>query len=215
MTSTKSIKTLTSIGYLLCHECHMMIKAKSIVCDDKHKLCPRCGSHLQLRLQNSFIRTLALLITATIIYIPANIYPIMVVDGINGEISSTIIWGIVLFFESKDYFVGIVIFIASILIPSTKLVGMFVILYSVKMKNKLFYKHRSSMFRFIQFIGRWSMLDIFVIAIMVSIVQFGLVSSIHAGPGATYFGLVVVITMYAAITFDARLIWDSQLEPGK
>jgi paraquat-inducible protein A len=208
MTLDKDHKTVTEIGCLLCHDCHLIIKGK-------YKLCPRCGAHLEVRLQNSFIRTLALLITATIIYIPANVYPIMVVDGINGEIASTIIWGIVLFFESKDYFVGAVIFIASILIPSTKLVGMFVILYSVKMKNKLFYKHRSLMFRFIQFIGRWSMLDIFVIAIMVSIVQFGTISSIHAGPGATSFGLVVVITMYAAITFDARLIWDSQLQAKK
>ncbi len=202
----KNPETISDAGYILCHECCLMLKEN--LSNGSQHLCPRCGSTLEKRLNNSLMRTWALVITALIFFIPANIYPIMVVDAVTGEVASTIMEGIVLFIKSKEYFVAIVIFIASIIVPSIKLVGMSVILISIHRKSQYFLKHRSLMFRFIQFIGRWSMLDIFVVAIMVTIVKFGMISSIHAGPGANAFAIVVVITMYAAATFDARLIWD-------
>jgi len=184
-----------------------MIKSKDII--HGHSLCPRCGGQLEFRLHNSMVRTWALLITALIFFIPANTYPIMVVDGLTGTVASTIIEGIVLFIAAKEYFVALVIFVASVIVPAIKLVGMSIILISIHKKTDYFYTHRSLMFRFIQFIGRWSMLDIFVVAIMVTLVNFGVVSTIHAGPGATSFGIVVIMTMYAATTFDPRLIWDN------
>ncbi|MFK5983950.1 MAG: paraquat-inducible protein A [Pseudomonadota bacterium] len=199
-------QTVSDANHVLCHECCLMIQNQAV--DTHHYLCPRCGTQLEIRLKNSMMRTWALLITAMIVFIPANIYPIMIVDAITGQVASTIMEGIVLFIESKEYFVAFVIFVASIIVPSVKLVGMSLILVSIHGKSPYFLKHRSLMFRFIQFIGRWSMLDIFVVAIMVTLVNFGTLSSIHAGPGATWFAIVVIMTMYAAITFDPRLIWD-------
>jgi paraquat-inducible protein A len=208
--SAKKIpQTVTEANCTLCHECCLIINSADFDTQNNHYICPRCGTQLELRLQNSMARTWALLITAMIFFVPANIYPIMVVDSITGKVASTIMEGIVLFIAANDYFVALVIFIASIIVPAIKLVGMSIILLSIHKKSDYFYKHRSLMFRFIQFIGRWSMLDIFVVAIMVTLVNFGVVSTIHAGPGATSFGLVVIMTMYAAVTFDPRLIWDN------
>jgi len=205
----KEPRTVTEANYTLCHECSYMVKSVKLI--EKHAMCPRCGTKLEFRLQNSMMRTWALLITAMIFFIPANIYPIMVVDALTGTVASTIMQGVVLFISAKEYFVALVIFVASIIVPAIKLVGMSIILYSIHKKTDYYYTHRSLMFRFIQFIGRWSMLDIFVVAIMVTLVNFGIVSTIHAGPGATSFGIVVILTMYAAVSFDPRLIWDNQL----
>lgn len=206
---SKNKKSLTvhEAGLLLCHECHQLLSCEQIK-QQTLKQCPRCGAGLESRLHNSMVRTWALLIAAAILFIPANIYPIMVVDSFAGEIPSSIMKGIVIFFQSKDYFIAFIIFVASIVVPAFKLVGMAVILLAIQRKSQFFYQHRSLMFQFIQFIGRWSMLDIFVIAIMVAMVDFGAISTIHAGPAATSFAAVVVITMYAAVTFDPRLIWD-------
>jgi len=207
MTEKNKSLTVHSAGLVLCHECHNLLS-----CSEVKKLsspqCPRCGSLLESRLHNSLVRSWALLITACILFIPANIYPIMIVDSFAGEIPSTIMKGIVIFFNTREYFVAFIIFVASIVVPAFKLVGMAVILLAIHYKSRFFYSHRSNMFRFIQFIGRWSMLDIFVIAIMVAMVDFGTLSTIHAGPAATSFAAVVVITMYATVSFDPRLIWD-------
>jgi len=207
MSVEKKPLTVHSAGLVLCHDCHQLLDCHQVR-DLPDPLCPRCGATLSSRLHNSLIRTWALLLTAVILFIPANIYPIMVVDSFAGEIPSTIMKGIVIFFKNREYFVAFVIFVASIVVPAFKLVGLVVILLAIQRKNQFFYTHRSNMFRFIQFIGRWSMLDIFVIAIMVAMVDFGTISTIHAGPAATSFAAVVVITMYAAVTFDPRLIWD-------
>ncbi len=197
-------------GYCLCHDCHQLNKIAPDHDEAQYDLlCSRCHASLHPRLSNSISRTWALLLTAMILFIPANIYPIMIVDTIAGKVESTIMEGIVVFIQSREYFVAIVIFIASIIVPAIKLVGLAIILYSIQKDSRTFRRHRSLMYRFIQFIGRWSMLDIFVVSIMVAIVNFGVVSQIYAGMGAVAFALVVIITMYAAITFDPRLIWDN------
>jgi len=207
MNDKNNLTTVHSAGLVLCHECHKLHKCIDVK-NMPNPQCPRCGATLVSRLHNSLVRTWALLLTATILFIPANVYPIMVVDSFAGEVPSTIMKGIVIFFKNQEYFVAFIIFVASIVVPAFKLVGMAVILRAIQKKSQFYYTHRSSMFRFIQFIGRWSMLDIFVIAIMVAMVDFGTISTIHAGPAATSFAAVVVITMYAAVTFDPRLIWD-------
>lgn len=203
--------TLQDAGFWLCRDCHQInrITPKVIANLDSHDvLCARCGAAIHPRVTDSISRTWALLLTAFVLFIPANLYPIMIVDSIAGQVASTIMEGIVLFIESGEYFVAFVIFTASIVVPAFKLVGLSVILYSIQTNSPFFRRHRSAMFRFIQFIGRWSMLDIFVVSIMVAIVQFGILSQIRAGFGATAFALVVIITMYAAQTFDPRLIWE-------
>ncbi len=122
---------------------------------------------------------------------------------------STILDGILYFFHSKEYGIGLIIFVASILVPLFKIVGLIIILLSIQFKWQRGLRHKTLMFKFIEFIGRWSMLDIFVIALMATLVNFGTLSSTSIAPAASYFAAVVVCTMLAAHTFDSRLLWDA------
>ena len=122
--------------------------------------------------------------------------------------NSTILDGIIIFFQEGSYFIALIILTASILIPIFKIVGLTIILLTIKFKRVKYLRQKTSMYRFIEFIGRWSMLDIFVIALLGFFINFGFLSSIETAPAATYFCLVVVTTMLAAITIDPRLMWD-------
>lgn len=133
----------------------------------------------------------------------------MRVDFWGSQEDSTIMDGILYFFHSGEYGIGLIIFIASILVPLFKIVGMTLILLSIRFKWRTWLRHKTLLFRFIQFIGRWSMLDIFVIALMSALVDFGGFTSTQVGPAATYFTAVVICSMFAAITFDPRLLWDA------
>lgn len=133
----------------------------------------------------------------------------MHVDFLGTTSDSTIMDGIIYFFHEKEYGIGLIIFIASVLVPLFKIIGMVIILLSITFKWKRGLRHKTSMFRFIEFIGRWSMLDIFVIALMSTLVSFGGLTSTMAAPATTYFCAVVVCTMSAALTFDTRLLWDA------
>lgn len=190
-------------GIITCHSCHNLASI-----DDINTPCERCGSILHARRPQSIMKTWLLLITATILYIPANLLPIMTVNYLGMSTPSTIMEGVVTFVNMGDWFVGSVVFTASILVPSMKLLGLTVLLIYVQRGRHLPPKICTIMFRFIEWIGRWSMLDIFVIAIMVALVNFGNLSTITADWGALAFGSVVIITMLAAISFDPRLIWD-------
>ena len=174
-------------------------------------LCPRCGASLAPRKQHSIQRTWALLITSLIFLFPANLLPIMNVTYLGGTAPNTILEGIDQFIQSGDYAIALIIFFASILVPVFKVVGIILIMISVQKKWKTWLKHRTLMFRTIKFIGRWSMLDIFVIAILVALVNLGTLTTITPAPAASYFAAVVVCTMLAADTFDTRLIWEEPL----
>lgn len=190
-------------GIITCHICH-----QPATIDDQHTPCARCGSLLYIRRPNSIVKTWLLLITATILYIPANLLPIMTVNYLGAEEPSTIMQGVISFINMGDWFVGGVVFTASILVPSMKLLGLAILLIYVQKGRHMPPRLCTIMFRFIEWIGRWSMLDIFVIAIMVALVTFGNISTITADAGALAFGAVVIITMFAANCFDPRLIWD-------
>ncbi len=190
-------------GIILCHVCHLQASTH-----DENTPCPRCKTILHARKHQSITKTWLLLITATILYIPANILPIMTVNYLGMETPSTIMEGVITFINLGDWFVGGVVFTASILVPSMKLLGLFILLIYVQYGRLLPPKTCTIMFRLIEWIGRWSMLDIFVIAIMVALVNFGNLSTIEADWGALAFGSVVIITMFAAMSFDPRLIWD-------
>lgn len=170
--------------------------------------CPRCGARLHFRKPNSITRTWALLISSLILLFPANLLPILTVTYLGDKQPNTIIEGIEHFIQSGTYFIAMIIFFASILVPLFKVVGIMLILTSIQRRWKTWLRHRTLMFRIIKFIGRWSMLDIFVIAIMVALVNLGTLTSITPAPAATYFAAVVVLTMLASNTFDTRLIWE-------
>ncbi len=194
-------------GYTLCPGCHKLLplpkKATSIA------QCSRCHASSSPRIPNSLSKTWALVLTSILLFIPANTLPIMHVQFLGIPENSTILDGIEYFFKEGSYGIGIIIFTASILVPLFKIVGLLIILLSIQFKRGRYLRQKARMFRLIEFIGRWSMLDIFVIALLGSLVNFGLFTTITAAPAATYFCFVVISTMFAAITFDPRLMWDT------
>ena len=195
-------------GIIVCGECHKLEYLR----EDEVQHCTRCGSHLHARRPNSIVRTWALLITAAILYIPANMLPIMTVSFLGKGMPSTIMGGVVELIHADMLPIALVVFVASILVPTFKLVGIALLLYSVQRHQPMSAKQRILMYRFIEWIGRWSMLDIFVIAILVAVVNFGNLASIQANLGAAAFASVVILTMIAAVTFDPRLIWDNTFD---
>lgn len=193
-------------GILTCTECHELNRQEA---DADAQTCTRCGALVHPRRPNSLARTWALLITAAIIYIPANVLPIMTVSSLGQGDPSTIMSGVIQLVQHGMIPIAAVVFIASILVPTFKLVGIALLLFSVQRRQPLSARQRIWMYRFIEFIGRWSMLDIFVIAILVAVVNFGRLASVEANLGAIAFATVVILTMLAAVTFDPRLIWDN------
>ncbi|MBB3104148.1 paraquat-inducible protein A [Azomonas macrocytogenes] len=193
-------------GLLLCPECH---KLDRIQPGQRKQFCKRCGARVFVRRPNSLARTWALLIAATVMYFPANLLPIMTVRNLGQHSPDTILSGIVMLSKQGMFGIAIVVFLASILVPTLKLAGIALLLFSVQRHVQLSARQRVFMFRFIEWIGRWSMLDIFVIAVLVAIVNFGSLANVEAGFGALAFASVVVLTMLAALSFDPRLIWDN------
>ncbi|MEN5038513.1 paraquat-inducible protein A [Pseudomonas sp. TWI929] len=193
-------------GIVVCNECHELNRQEP---DSTSQTCTRCGAIVHARRPNSIVRTWALLIAASILYIPANMLPIMTVSTLGQGSPDTIMSGVITLLKHGMVPIAAVVFIASILVPTFKLVGIGLLLYSVQRRQPLSARQRILMYRFIEFIGRWSMLDIFVIAILVAVVNFGRIASVEANLGAVAFATVVILTMLAALTFDPRLIWDN------
>ncbi len=200
--------TAMCAGFISCHECGKLLKAGSTPVTTE-LICPRCYSKVHFRKPHSVSKAWALVITAIVLFIPANLLPIMRVDFFGVSSYSTIMDGIIYFFQSGEFGIGLIIFIASVLVPVFKIIGMIIILLTIKFKWKKGLRHKAAMFRFIEFIGRWSMLDIFVIALMSALVSFGSFTSTVAAPAASFFSAVVICTMFAALTFDSRLLWDA------
>ncbi len=188
--------------------CHLCCKLAPIAVHE----CPRCGSAMHLRKSDSIQRTLALLVTACILYIPANLYPIMYTDGLGTREVSTILGGVVLLIELGSVPIAAVIFIFSVMVPSGKLMAMFYLVWTVKRQSPLGPKQRSQMYRVTEFIGKWSMIDVFVVAILAALVHLGGLLVIRPGIAALSFAGVVIVTMVAAESFDPRLIWDHMEE---
>ena len=187
--------------------CHVCCKLASA---DLHH-CPRCGSALHLRKSDSLQRTLALLVTATILYIPANIYPIMITETLGKSDESTILGGVVLLINLGSVPVAAVIFIASVMVPMGKFLAMYYLVWSVHATTSASARQRTVLYQLAELIGKWSMVDVFVVAILVALVHLGGLMVIRPGVAALSFGGVVIVTMLAAQCFDHRLIWD-QLE---
>ncbi len=193
--------TAASQGLASCHTCYKLSPASG------HK-CPRCGSGLHLRIADSLQRTIALVITATLLYIPANVLPIMTTTMLGTAEPSTILGGVVLLIHHGSYAIAAVIFIASVMVPTGKLISITWLCWSVARRQKTSRQQRTRMYRVVEFVGKWSMTDVFVVAILVALIQLGGLLSITAGSAAIAFGGVVVVTILAAESFDPRLIWD-------
>ncbi|ATJ82965.1 paraquat-inducible protein A [Halomonas beimenensis] len=180
-----------------------------------HGHCRRCGEPLHARLPHSLQRTWALLAAAAVLYVPANVYPIMTTTSLGRSDPSTILGGIVELIEMGSWPVALVILVASVIVPLGKLMALAWLCLVAPRAHEFNALARTRMYRLTEFIGRWSMVDIFVVAILVALIRAGNLMAVGPGPAALAFGSVVVLTMLAAMTFDPRLIWDDPHRPAQ
>jgi paraquat-inducible protein A len=197
----RQLPRAANLGLAGCHTCGKVAAASL-------GNCPRCGSSLHLRKPNSIQRTVALMLAAAVLYIPANVLPIMTVVELGEVTENTIIGGMISFWKTGAYPIAIVIFTASILIPLLKIVALTWLCLAASGKLHPSPGMLAKIYWFTELLGRWSMVDIFVVGILVALVQLGNYMSITVGPGALAFAGVVVLTMFAAMSFDPRLLWD-------
>ncbi|WP_229420812.1 paraquat-inducible protein A [Pseudoduganella albidiflava] len=186
-----------------CHACGLL---NGGACEGRH--CRRCGAVLHRRIPNSITWTWALLAAAALLYVPANILPVMYTESLGGTGGDTIMSGVALFWNTGSPGLAIVIFVASVLVPVSKLLALALLAGTAQWGSRWAPAGRTRLYRVVEFIGRWSMLDIFVVTLTVALVRFQALAVITAGPGALAFGCVVILTMIASSRFDPRLIWD-------
>ncbi len=172
--------------------------------------CPRCGSPLHRRKAASYSRTWALLIAAFVFYIPANVLPIMRTASLNDIDDNTIISGVVELWVKGSPYLAIIVFLASLVVPMLKFTVLATLLVSSQRRSDWALVQRARLYRFVELIGYWSMLDVFVVALLTALVRFDVLSRVEPLPGVIFFGLTVVLTMLASMTFDPRLIWDGR-----
>jgi paraquat-inducible protein A len=201
-----AVRASAGSALLDCHTCGQLIAAPRA---EAHAHCPRCGSALHRRKPDSTARSWALLLTAVILYAPANLYPVMTFVYLGSGEPQTILAGVNFLLHEGMWPLAALIFFASVLIPVLKILALAVLLTSVQRGWTRWARERTQLYRLVEGVGRWSMVDVFVIAILVALVQVGALATIVPGAGAIAFCLVVILTMLAAIAFDPRLMWDA------
>lgn len=192
------------LGLIGCHVCGQVCRDNQL----QAPACPRCGSALHRRKPASCTRTWALLIAAFLLYIPANVLPIMRTASLGDVDDNTILSGVVELWVKGSPDLAVIVFTASILVPMMKFLVMSTLLLSAQRGSNWARRQRATLYRLVEFIGYWSMLDVFVVALLTALVQFGFLSLVEPLPGVVYFGLTVILTMLASQSFDPRLIWD-------
>jgi len=199
----QSAVSARSAGLIACHHCGTVWRDAG-----EGEPCGRCRALLHSRKPDSLNRTLALLVTAAILYLPANLMPVMTTRSLFGENEDTILSGVIYFWLSGDWGLAVIIFIASFLVPLFKLSALLLMSVASQRRSAWARRERTQLYRIVERIGRWSMLDVFVVSLLAGLVQLENVAEITAGPGIASFGGVVVLTMLASISFDPRLAWD-------
>jgi len=170
--------------------------------------CPRCGDPLHGRRPGSLERVWAWWFAGLVCYIPANLYPMLNTNLLGRTISSTIVGGVIDLVSHGAYLVGGVVFLASVVIPISKFLVIGYLAYSIRNRVALSAHTRTTLYEVVEFIGRWSMVDVFVVAILTALVNLGVIASFSPGPAAFFFALSVAFTMVSALSLDPRLIWD-------
>lgn len=190
-------------GLRSCRCCTAILPADQLV-------CPRCSTRGHVRRRHSLQWTMALLITSFLLYIPANLMPIMITEALGSKITSTIMAGVILLWSEGSYPVALVIFIASIMVPSLKMMAIGWLCWDANSKGEAHHdsERMHKIYEVVEFVGRWSMIDVFVIAVLSALVRMGQLMNIYPATGALLFAIVVILTMFAAMTFDPRLTWD-------
>jgi paraquat-inducible protein A len=194
---------------LACTTCDLIVEHTA-----EGSQCPRCKAPLHRRKPDAFRRTAALLIAGYLLYIPANLLPVLTLVRFGAEEHNTILSGVFELMHNNLWPLAIIVFVASIVLPLTKLFGLTWMLFSIQRGSTRFLRGRTRLFRMIDVIGRWSNIDVFMGAVLVALLQFGALTTIRAGQGLVAFAAVVVITMFATVVFDSRLMWDVARRPS-
>ncbi len=200
--------TAKQLGLVSCHDCQLLSQSPRLKPGQRAR-CPRCGAELHQRKPNSLTRTWALVIAALILYIPANLLPMTITSTLGTVQADTIMSGVIYFLQHGSWGIALVIFIASVFVPLMKLLILIYLLLSIQLRSQWRPRDRTQLYRLTDVVGRWSMVDIYVVTILVALVKLGALANIDAGPASIYFAALVVITMLAAESFDPRLIWDA------
>jgi len=194
-----------ALGIAACHTCGQLSTLPSGV---GRLSCPRCGARLHHRIPRSVSRSWALLITAVILYIPANLLPFMHITSLGRTQSDTILSGAAYLFTHGMWPLALIVFVASILVPILKILILAYLLISVQLRSRWRPADRTRLYRITERVGRWSMVDVYVVAVLVALVNLGSLVTIQAGMGTIFFAAVVVLTMFSAMALDSRLFWD-------
>jgi paraquat-inducible protein A len=203
-TPLPQVPTAAGLGLVSCHACDL-VSPRAL----EGQPCPRCGATLHHRKPDSLARTWAFLLSAYMLYIPANLLPVMVTQSILGTQQDTILSGVIYLWLSGSRLLAGIVLVASIIVPLLKMLILTLLLVSVHMRSTWRLRQRTKLYGLVEVIGRWSMLDIFVVALLASLVRAGALATIIPGGGALAFASVVVLTMLASLSFDPRLLWDS------
>ena len=209
---TAGAVTAAQAGLVSCETCRLLSRPADAA---EPGYCPRCGAELMWRRHHSIQYTWALVVAAAICYIPANVLPMLTTTALGSADSDTIMGGVMLLYTTGSWPLALIVLIASVMVPFGKLVALTYLLITVQRGSLARGRERSRLHRMVEFIGRWSMLDVFVDTFTVALVQLQPLMSVQPGPGVLFFAAVVVLTMLAAESFDPRLVWDSNKEKGR
>jgi paraquat-inducible protein A len=204
--------TASEQGLIACHTCALLISAREVHNHD-HGQCPRCASPLHSRKPGSLRRTCALVMAAVLLMIPANVYPVMTVIRFGRGAPDTILSGVIHLIHGGMWPLAMIVFVASIVVPTLKLIVLTFLMVSVRNNSAWRPRDRTALYRITEVVGAWSMVDIYLLAVLVALVNLDALATIRPGIGASFFGAVVIITMFAAHSFDPRLIWDHAERP--
>lgn len=193
-------------GLFLCGVCDLLNRRGH---NELRCCCARCGATLHARTPNSLPRTWAFLVAAAVLYVPANLLPVLHTGTLFNQQTDTIMSGVVHLWVTGSWGLSIIVFIASIVVPLAKLLSLGYLAWTAQRRSTLGVQKRANLYRATHYIGRWSMVDIYVGATLVALVHLGPFANIEPGPGAIAFGAVVVLTMLATMSFDPRLTWDA------
>ena len=208
-----AIVTARELGLLPCIQCGLLCRGGDN--DGDPLACPRCGSALHARKPDSLTRTWAFLIAAMILYVPANTLPVMRTDSLFSIEDHTILGGVVELWNDGSWDLAAIVFIASVVVPILKMLALGVLALTAQRRSPWRRDKRARLYRMLDAVGHWSMLDVYVVELLVGLVRFRGIAEVLPGPGIAAFGAVVVLTLWSSLSLDPRLIWDgSDADPA-
>jgi paraquat-inducible protein A len=192
------------VGLVACEGCELVMRARDPIIGT----CPRCGESIERRKPRSIMRPLAFLVAAAALYYPANTLPMMITDQFPVHRSDTILSGVAFLWSEGSWLLAVIVFSASIVVPILKLGAMGALLVTSARRSTWHRRGRTKLYRLLEVVGHWSMLDVFVVALLAAVVQLGGFAHVEPGPAVIPYAGVVVLTMLASDSFDPRAIWD-------